>query len=192
MHRRKRAGAVCSKQFESSGVKKIEQEVTCDGQRKRSCRLLRYTSSLVRQASTMPQCSYSECRNEKGKNGDKPPEQRVSFFQFPYDDVGRFKQWVANINRMDPRTKKLWKPTNKQAHLLCSDHFDESMFTPMSIWSRQIGLSTGLKLKEGAIPTIFSHKRPAETEPPRPRSTWVEKRARPGTREGEQRVPIRK
>nr|KAF6393988.1 THAP domain containing 9 [Pipistrellus kuhlii] len=73
-------------------------------------------------------------------------EHGYSFHQFPSDTILRSK-WIKAVNRMDPRSKKIWIPG--PCAILCSKHFLESDFE-----------SYGLRrmLKKEAVPSVSLYK----------------------------------
>ena len=94
----------------------------------------------------------------------KTKDSVLSFHQFPSADQEpeRLEKWLVNMKRMDPDTKKLWKPKNN-SYRLCSKHFSDVCFQPMSALMIKFGRSSKCKqmLKKDAVPTIqvFQHKR---------------------------------
>lgn len=69
-------------------------------------------------------------------------------FRFP-KDRGEFLKWEKQVQR----TRHKW--VAKSFSFLCSEHFSKDCFEPRpNIVAKTMG-SKGLKLKEGAIPTIF-------------------------------------
>ncbi|XP_008053799.1 DNA transposase THAP9 [Carlito syrichta] len=72
----------------------------------------------------------------------------LSFHQFPTDTIQRSK-WIRAVNRVDPRSKKIWIPG--PGAMLCSKHFQESDFESYGIRR---------KLKKGAVPSVFLYKIP--------------------------------
>eukprot|EP00069_Balaena_mysticetus_P010167 bmy_20586T0 len=73
-------------------------------------------------------------------------ERGLSFHQFPTDTIQRSK-WIRAVNRMDPRSKKIWIPG--PGAMLCSKHFQESDFESYGIRR---------KLKKGAVPSVSLYK----------------------------------
>nr|KAF6432578.1 THAP domain containing 9 [Rousettus aegyptiacus] len=69
-----------------------------------------------------------------------------SFHQFPTDTIQRSK-WIRAVNRVDPRSKKIWIPG--PSAMLCSKHFQESDF-------ESYGMRR--KLKKGAVPSVSLYK----------------------------------
>lgn len=66
------------------------------------------------------ECSSAHCSEQNKKGSD------FSFHCFPSNPQIQ-RQWQVKMNRVDPKTKKLWKP--KPHDVLCSKHFDDSCFT---------------------------------------------------------------
>ncbi|KAJ8787705.1 hypothetical protein J1605_022736 [Eschrichtius robustus] len=66
--------------------------------------------------------------------------------RFPTDTIQRSK-WIRAVNRMDPRSKKIWIPG--PGAMLCSKHFQESDFESYGIRR---------KLKKGAVPSVSLYK----------------------------------
>uniref|UniRef100_A0A8C9DQ70 THAP domain containing 9 n=1 Tax=Prolemur simus TaxID=1328070 RepID=A0A8C9DQ70_PROSS len=75
-------------------------------------------------------------------------ERGLSFHQFPTDTIQR-SQWIRAVNRVDPRSKKIWIPG--PGAILCSKHFQESDFESYGIRR---------KLKKGAVPSVSLYKVP--------------------------------
>ncbi|XP_053452729.1 DNA transposase THAP9 isoform X2 [Nycticebus coucang] len=75
-------------------------------------------------------------------------ERGLSFHQFPTDTIQRSK-WIRAVNRVDPRSKKIWIPG--PGAMLCSKHFQESDFESYGIRR---------KLKKGAVPSVSLYKVP--------------------------------
>ncbi|XP_045851870.1 DNA transposase THAP9 isoform X1 [Meles meles] len=73
-------------------------------------------------------------------------ERGLSFHQFPTDTIQRSK-WIRAVNRVDPRSKKIWIPG--PGAILCSKHFQESDFESYGIRR---------KLKKGAVPSVSLDK----------------------------------
>ncbi|XP_058152454.1 DNA transposase THAP9 isoform X1 [Dasypus novemcinctus] len=75
-------------------------------------------------------------------------ERGLSFHQcvFPTDTIQRAK-WIRAVNRVDPRSKKIWIPG--PGAILCSKHFQESDFESYGIRR---------KLKKGAVPSVSLYK----------------------------------
>ncbi|XP_003477736.2 DNA transposase THAP9 isoform X2 [Cavia porcellus] len=72
----------------------------------------------------------------------------LSFHQFPTDTIQRSK-WIRAVNRVDPRSKKIWIPG--PSAILCSRHFQESDFESYGVRR---------KLKKGAVPSLSLCKVP--------------------------------
>ncbi|NXO01098.1 THAP7 protein, partial [Rhinopomastus cyanomelas] len=93
----------------------------------------------------------------------------------PQRDIGRRAQWLQNSRRQDPTGRGCWDPVSKYIYF-CSQHFDKSCF-------EIVGFSGYHRLKEGAIPTVFSstpHRSPrtpklrpppADSDAPKPPGT---------------------
>ena len=96
----------------------------------------------------MPHCVAFDC-NIQAKNKENDPKVRLH--NFPNDAAIR-RAWIHAVGRTslpkDPR--------------LCSKHFEEDCFEESYLMEvRLMGSSNSKKsLKPGAIPTLFSHKRP--------------------------------
>ncbi|XP_012502625.1 PREDICTED: DNA transposase THAP9 [Propithecus coquereli] len=75
-------------------------------------------------------------------------ERGLSFHQFPTDTIQRSK-WIRAVNRVDPRSKKIWIPG--PGAILCSKYFQESDFESYGIRR---------KLKKGAVPSVSLYKVP--------------------------------
>ncbi|XP_032095670.1 DNA transposase THAP9 [Sapajus apella] len=75
-------------------------------------------------------------------------ERGLSFHQFPTDTIQRSK-WIRAVNRVDPRSKKIWIPG--PGAILCSKHFQESDFESYGIRR---------KLKKGTVPSVSLYKVP--------------------------------
>lgn len=78
----------------------------------------------------------------------KSYRDNVSMFRFP-KDRGEFLKWEKQVQR----TRHKW--VAKTFSFLCSEHFSKDCFEPRpTTLTKNMG-AKGLKLKEGAIPTIF-------------------------------------
>ncbi|XP_010627249.1 DNA transposase THAP9 [Fukomys damarensis] len=75
-------------------------------------------------------------------------ERGLSFHQFPTDTIQRSK-WIRAVNRVDPRSKKIWIPG--PGAILCSRHFQKSDFESYGVRR---------KLKKGAVPSLSLRKVP--------------------------------
>ena len=97
---------------------------------------------------------YCQAWNCKNKPADKCGK---SFFQFPKSDTERerLQRWLHNVGTGFTVDNFVWN-TNKK---VCSDHFHPNCFEENRM-AKILGYETkpALKLKPGAIPTIFSHK----------------------------------
>ena len=97
-------------------------------------------------------------------------QKGFSLFTFPVDENHR-KAWTLQVQR----TRDKWNgPTKNSA--VCSEHFAEDCFEPISVMSKQLGIKMRQMLKPCAIPTIF--KRPCTTPKRLRSSSAVEKRSR--------------
>uniref|UniRef100_A0A8D2B7Q2 THAP-type domain-containing protein n=1 Tax=Sciurus vulgaris TaxID=55149 RepID=A0A8D2B7Q2_SCIVU len=67
----------------------------------------------------------------------------ISFHRLPKKDNPRRSLWLANCQRLDPSGQGLWDPASEYIYF-CSKHFEENCFELV-----------GIRLKEGAVPTIF-------------------------------------
>jgi len=82
-------------------------------------------------------------------------QKGFSLFKFPADEKLR-KAWTLQVQR----TRAQWQgPTQNSA--VCSEHFTEDCFQPISVTSRKMGMKMRQMLKPSAVPTIF--KRPCMT-----------------------------
>ena len=109
------------------------------------CNVLRFAvlSLLVLTTIMVKSCIAAGCSNQL-KDG-------VSLFKFPTEKNLRLK-WTRQVQR----TRAEWKgPTNNS--YVCSKHFTEDCFQPLSVMSARMGMSMKQMLKPDAIPTIF-HK----------------------------------
>ncbi|KAK7490536.1 hypothetical protein BaRGS_00018139, partial [Batillaria attramentaria] len=112
------------------------------------------------------ECAAADCSEVQKKDSD------LSFHYFPSDS--RLKQeWAVKMNRLDPNTKKLWKPGPHD--VLCSRHFEASCFTMRTRLSREEGIAYRAQLEPDAVPTIFRHC----LEDPRKRGTSQADNTRP-------------
>ncbi|EHA97942.1 THAP domain-containing protein 9 [Heterocephalus glaber] len=75
-------------------------------------------------------------------------ERGLSFHQFPTDTIQRSK-WIRAVNRVDPRSKKIWIPG--PGAILCSRHFQKCDFESYGVRR---------KLKKGAVPSLSLCKVP--------------------------------
>ncbi|KAI7797322.1 lethal(3)malignant brain tumor-like protein 2 [Triplophysa rosa] len=73
--------------------------------------------------------------------------QNVSMFRFPRDP-DEFHTWEKQVQK----TRKNWMA--KSFSYLCSEHFTKDCFEPPSVVPGKPGFK-GLRLKEGAVPTVF-------------------------------------
>ncbi|KAM9463287.1 lethal(3)malignant brain tumor-like protein 2 [Clarias gariepinus] len=78
----------------------------------------------------------------------KSYRDNVSMFRFPKDH-GDFLKWEKQVQK----TRHKW--VAKTHSFLCSEHFSKDCFEPRPTTVTKNMGSKGLKLKEGAIPTIF-------------------------------------
>ena len=95
------------------------------------------------------ECAAADCKSYKQKSSG------LSFHRFPKDEALR-RQWLVNMNRFDPTTKKLWKPN--EYSVLCAKHFEEKCYTARSRLSKEMGQKYQVQLEKDAVPTIFDHK----------------------------------
>ncbi|KAK6174190.1 hypothetical protein SNE40_017511 [Patella caerulea] len=72
----------------------------------------------------------------------------LTFHRFPLDETMCLK-WCKAVNRLDPTTNKLWKPS--KFNFLCSDHFKSD-----DLYMSKHG--TMRLIKKGVVPSIFSWK----------------------------------
>ena len=99
------------------------------------------------------ECASADCREIQHAGSS------LSFHKFPLKDPARLQQWLVNMNRLDPKTKKLWQPASHD--VLCSKHFEESCFTMRTRINREEGLPHFAFLEPDAVPTLFSHREDA-------------------------------
>ncbi|KAK1793935.1 hypothetical protein P4O66_010841 [Electrophorus voltai] len=85
-------------------------------------------------------CAAYGCRKSYGDN--------VTMFRFP-KDPGEFRKWEKQVQR----TRTSW--VAKTFSFLCSEHFSKDCFEPRPTTVAKVMGFKGLKLKEGAVPTIF-------------------------------------
>ena len=102
-----------------------------------------------------PGCSNDNC-NESGR--------QLTFFSFPKDAKQR-REWVVKMGRALRGKTAYFEPLKNDR--LCSAHFENSCFQRdlRAEFAADGLLEAGSvrapkRLKSGAIPTIFSHKRP--------------------------------
>ncbi|CAM4709624.1 unnamed protein product [Leuciscus chuanchicus] len=74
--------------------------------------------------------------------------QNVSMFRFPKDPV-EYRKWEKQVQK----TRKTW--VAKTYSHLCSEHFSRDCFDPKSYSVAKTMGFKGLRLKEGAVPTVF-------------------------------------
>ena len=103
--------------------------------------LLRLFSSLK-----MVYCAAFDCNN------DSRYTTGISYHCFPRDEALR-SQWLAKISRADLVVSK-----NSR---LCSEHFTPDCYE-RDLKAEILGLKPRSTLKPGAIPTVFSHRRPSK------------------------------
>ena len=102
--------------------------------------------SSSRSLVTMPKrCVAAGCSNTYSN--------KVSLFKLPKVPVLRQK-WVKQVQR----TRAEWSGPSDHS-VLCSDHFDSSCFEPDTKLASQMGIQKIIRLKEGAVPTIFERQR---------------------------------
>ena len=115
----------------------------------------------------MPHCCAFNCNNEStGQKNTGKDGKKVTFHRVPGEDKKELRQkWLIAIGRRQDNLPKF-------PHL-CSDHFDPSCFDEsVDLRNRLLGDKRRC-LKDGAVPTIFSHK-PA----PKVRATSVARAAK--------------
>ncbi|XP_030631000.1 lethal(3)malignant brain tumor-like protein 2 [Chanos chanos] len=78
----------------------------------------------------------------------KSYSDNVTLFKFP-KDPDEFRKWEKQVQR----TRSNW--TAKAFSRLCSEHFGKDCFEPRPTALAKAMGSKGLKLKEGAVPTVF-------------------------------------
>ncbi|XP_072523059.1 lethal(3)malignant brain tumor-like protein 2 isoform X1 [Salminus brasiliensis] len=78
----------------------------------------------------------------------KTHKDNVTMFRFP-KDLDDFRKWEKQVQR----TRRKWYA--KGFSFLCSEHFSKDCFEPRSTAVAKAMGFKGLKLKEGAVPTIF-------------------------------------
>ena len=100
------------------------------------------------------------------------PKKGVTLFnKFPTD--ARLKRaWTLQVQR----TKAQWKGPSKHS-AVCSDHFSEDCFEPMSVTSKKLGIKMKQMLKPTGIPSIFKCPSSSPKRLQRP-SSALEKRER--------------
>ena len=117
-----------------------------------------YHSHVVKVVTTMgKKCIAFGC--------SKTHKNDVSLFKFPTESNLR-RAWILQVKR----TRDKWDGPSEHS-TLCSDHFTEDCFEPMSILSKQMGLKRQQRLKPGAIPTIFPI--PASVPAPKRPHTYI-------------------
>ncbi|XP_036428775.1 lethal(3)malignant brain tumor-like protein 2 isoform X2 [Colossoma macropomum] len=78
----------------------------------------------------------------------KTHKDNVTMFRFPKDPAD-FRKWEKQVQK----TRRKWFA--KGLSFLCSEHFSKDCFEPRSTALAKTMGFKGLKLKEGAVPTIF-------------------------------------
>ncbi|KAI1886711.1 hypothetical protein AGOR_G00198610 [Albula goreensis] len=79
----------------------------------------------------------------------KTHEDNVTLFKFPKEPA-EYRIWEKQVQR----TRSNW--TAKSSSHLCSDHFGKDCFEPKpSVSVKGLSPKASLKLKEGAVPTVF-------------------------------------
>ncbi|RMX42713.1 hypothetical protein pdam_00025733, partial [Pocillopora damicornis] len=91
-------------------------------------------------------CAAFDCNN------DSRYTTGISYHCFPRDEALR-SQWLAKISRADLVVSK-----NSR---LCSEHFTPDCYE-RDLKAEILGLKPRSTLKPGAIPTVFSHRRPSK------------------------------
>ena len=94
----------------------------------------------------MVYCAAFDCNN------DSRYTTGISYHCFPRDEALR-SQWLAKISRADLVVSK-----NSR---LCSEHFTPDCYV-RDLKAEILGLKPRSTLKPGAIPTVFSHRRPSK------------------------------
>ncbi|CAH3123666.1 unnamed protein product, partial [Pocillopora meandrina] len=94
----------------------------------------------------MVYCAAFDCNN------DSRYTTGISYHCFPRDEALR-SQWLAKISRADLVVSKNSK--------LCSEHFTPDCYE-RDLKAEILGLKPRSTLKPGAIPTVFSHRRPSK------------------------------
>ena len=94
----------------------------------------------------MVYCAAFDCNN------DSRYTTGISYHCFPRDEALR-SQWLAKISRADLVVSK-----NSR---LCSEHFTPDCYE-RDLKAEILGLKPRSTLKPGAIPTVFSHRRPSK------------------------------
>ena len=104
-------------------------------------------------------CAAANCTNYQAPGSGK------SFHRFPKDEL-LLKQWLVQLNRLDPITNEPWMPNGSS--VICSDHFEDDCFTARSRLRTKVGFEFDQDFKptleKAAIPTVFEHKRRATTD----------------------------
>ena len=100
-------------------------------------------------------CIVYGCSNTQKKG--------FSLFKFPTDTKLR-RAWTLQVKR----TRDKWDGPSKYS-AICSQHFTEDCFEPISILSKKMGMKMKQMLKPGSIPTIIV--RPAHVSGPKRLST---------------------
>ena len=90
----------------------------------------------------MVHCMAVDCNN------DSKWTKGISFHGLPKDDKLK-NEWLAKINRVNPTISK--------NSVLCSEHFTPNCFE-RNLKAELVGVRGKAKLKQGAVPTIFSHR----------------------------------
>lgn len=85
-------------------------------------------------------CVAYGCGKFSGKN--------VAMFRFPKDPE-EFRKWEKQVKK----TRKKW--VAKTYSHLCSEHFSKDCFDPKSCAAAKTMGLKGLRLKDGAVPTVF-------------------------------------
>ena len=80
----------------------------------------------------------------------------VSLFRFPKDPALR-QRWTKQVKR----TRANWKGPSDSS-VLCSKHFTESCFEPITGIGATFGLKMRPKLKPDAVPTVFVRSVPTD------------------------------
>ncbi|XP_076856498.1 lethal(3)malignant brain tumor-like protein 2 [Brachyhypopomus gauderio] len=85
-------------------------------------------------------CAAYGCRKSYGDN--------VTMFRFPKHPV-EFRKWERQVQKTKPK----W--VAKTFSFLCSEHFSKDCFEPRPTAVAKVMGFKGIRLKEGAVPTIF-------------------------------------
>lgn len=102
----------------------------------------------------MPHCIAYKCTNNQSRNPDKKHFFSLPNYKTNADEIQRANIWLHNVGT--GFTTKTFTPSRHKK--VCSDHFHPSCIEEDKV-AKLLGTTPGnVRLKKGAIPTLFQHK----------------------------------